>query len=740
MNSLLAFVTAHRSKFIVALVLAASGFLLLWQEPQKPLRVAVAKGGRMQEMSAVLESAANQAVMRGLVLDDVRVSILLDDIDYGFLYAYPLGLAEAQAWHKDGCNVDSCAQVTLYDFSKGGTIEVIVNIDKAEVIDLWVERDARPGASPYIIPRAMAAIAADRDMVALLGDVRSVEPMMVPMSTWMLEGECKENWCVDLTYAAPDGSGKILHALVNMEKEKVSRIFYTRGRLDRVFKRPAAQEANFNNGCHEQFGWSVCWQMTAHDGIDFFDATFEDELVFSSAKISQVEVFYPSWPGGYRDEIGYAASVPPYFGTHVRELDDGFEVSQLYTEFLRWPNCICCYRYEQVFRFHADGNFEPVFISHGPGCDDLSNYRPFWRIDLDIGEKAINEVWTWESDQWVQASEEFSKPLFEDQSPDGGLVYFTVAEAAYEWRPVATDPTGEDDGRLFVLRANEGEGDGPVPTGPANTFWPPGQWLDGESLASQDVVIWYIPVLHTKKDDPWWCMPDPEPDFSPCDAVSIMKRSGELVQPPTREATRTREVETEIRVEPVETPTTASTMTPRSVLGEDPITIIESSGCGSCHVIGMLGEPGKVGPDLTNIGILAAQRVPGLSAEEYIRQAITDPGAYIAVGCPNGPCLDGIMPQSYQESLSREQLEILVNYLVDQKIEVFEQADRSSTTPPPAIGQDLDLSPGDGEGSTEKEDAGNQAPTLIIVAALTVFLVILLVGLYKGIERRTGAD
>ena len=90
MNSLLAFMTAHRTKFFVVLVLAASGFLLLWQEPQKPLRVAVAKGGRMLEMSAILESAANQGALRGLVLDDVRVSILLDDKDYGFLYAYPL--------------------------------------------------------------------------------------------------------------------------------------------------------------------------------------------------------------------------------------------------------------------------------------------------------------------------------------------------------------------------------------------------------------------------------------------------------------------------------------------------------------------------------------------------------------------------------------------------------------------------------------------------------------------------
>jgi hypothetical protein len=738
MRSLSAFASAHRTKLFVVIVLAAAGFLLLWHEPQKPLQVAVAKGGRMQEMSAVLESAANQAALRGLVLDDQRVSDLLKNKDYGFLYAYPLGPAEVKAWREEGCAVDTCAQVTLYNFSDGGTIEVVVNVEKGEVIGLWEVPDARPGASPYIIPRAMAAIAADRDLQELFGDVRSVDPMMVPMSTWMLEGECKEDWCVDLTYASPDGSGKILHALVNMEKEKVARIFYTRGRPDRVFKRPAAQEANFNNGCHEQFGWNVCWQMTAHDGIDFFDATFDGEPVFSSAKISQVEVFYPSWPGGYRDEIGYASSVPPYFGTHVRELDDGFEVSQLYTEFLRWPNCVCCYRYEQIIRFHGNGSFEPIFISHGPGCDDLSNYRPFWRIDLEAGGETIDEVWRWEGDRWIQASEEFSTPLFEDRSPDGGLVYFTGPDGAYEWRPVATDPTEEDDGRMFVLRANEGEGDGPVPTGPADTFWPPGQWLDGESLDNEDVVIWYIPVLHTKKEDPWWCMPDPEPDFSPCDAVSLVLRTGALVQPPTREATRV--MEPEVPEEPTVITTVAPTMTPRSIIGDDAITIIESSGCGSCHVIGMLGEPGKVGPDLTNIGTTAAQRVPGMSAEEYIRQAITDPGAYIASGCPEGACLDGIMPRSYRDSLGSEQLDTLVNYLVDQKIDLLGRVDPPMPSPPPSIGQESISTQEVSEDAGGTEEGSGQTSTLIIVAALTVFLVILLAGLYVGIERRTDTD
>jgi hypothetical protein len=477
--------------------------------------------------------------------------------------------------------------------------------------------------------------------------------------------------------------------------------------------------------------------MTPHDGINFFDATFDDTPIFKSAKISQVEVFYPSWPGGYRDEIGYGASVPPYFGTHVMEFADGFEVSQLYTEFLRWPNCICCYRYEQIIRFYADGTFKPLFVSHGPGCDDLSNYRPFWRIDLELGDGTIEEVYTWDGSQWVEAESEFSISLFEQLAPDDGLVYFASTGGSYMWRPQATDPRGEDDGRLFVLRANEGEGDGPVPAGPADTFWPPGQWLDQESLNDQDLVVWYIPILKTKKGDPWWCMPDPEPDFSPCDAFSLVQPVGELIQPPTSEPVALPEVEATSDAQPVATAAPAPISTRRPVVGDDAISIIESSGCGSCHVIGLLGEARKVGPDLTNIGNTAGQRVPGMSAEEYIRQSILEPGAFIAPECPNSPCFTEVMPRTYRETLSDIQLDKLVAFLLEQKIDVRGQAQTTPGTLSLGVSSAANEATRMFElsGAEESDSSGRTRLTVVIV--LTLFLAILLLGLYLVIRYGT---
>ena len=86
------------------------------------------------------------------------------------------------------------------------------------------------------------------------------------------------------------------------------------------------------------------------------------------------------------------------------------------------------------------------------------------------------------------------------------------------------------------------------------------------------------------------------------------------------------------------------TATPRPIGGTTPEEIILNAGCGSCHKIGAIGEAHKVGPDLTYIGLTAAERVPDMSAEAYIRQSILEPNAYLAPECPNTSCLPGIMP------------------------------------------------------------------------------------------------
>jgi cytochrome c551/c552 len=87
--------------------------------------------------------------------------------------------------------------------------------------------------------------------------------------------------------------------------------------------------------------------------------------------------------------------------------------------------------------------------------------------------------------------------------------------------------------------------------------------------------------------------------------------------------------------------------------------IFVSAGCSACHSL----NPGDVlvGPSLSGIGQRAGAVVPGMSAEEYIRASILDPGAYVVDGFSGS-----LMPGNYDQVLSAEQLETLVKFLLGQ--------------------------------------------------------------------------
>ncbi len=100
-------------------------------------------------------------------------------------------------------------------------------------------------------------------------------------------------------------------------------------------------------------------------------------------------------------------------------------------------------------------------------------------------------------------------------------------------------------------------------------------------------------------------------------------------------------------------------------VADDPVTrgriVYDQNGCGACHAIPGVSE-GVVGPNLGRIGELAATRVDGLDAPEYIRQSIVNPNAYLVEGFA-----EGIMVQTYGDTLSTQQLDDLVAFLLEQK-------------------------------------------------------------------------
>ena len=86
-------------------------------------------------------------------------------------------------------------------------------------------------------------------------------------------------------------------------------------------------------------------------------------------------------------------------------------------------------------------------------------------------------------------------------------------------------------------------------------------------------------------------------------------------------------------------------------------SVFVSKGCVACHTIQEIPSArGNIGPNLSNLGREAPTMKPGMSAQDYIRESILTPGAFLVPGYQN------LMP-SFQGQFTPEQLDALIDYL-----------------------------------------------------------------------------
>jgi nitrite reductase (NO-forming)/hydroxylamine reductase len=101
------------------------------------------------------------------------------------------------------------------------------------------------------------------------------------------------------------------------------------------------------------------------------------------------------------------------------------------------------------------------------------------------------------------------------------------------------------------------------------------------------------------------------------------------------------------------------------------LSAFQKGSCTACHIIpGAPGAGSTLGPDLSEAGRLAAEYIASQdytgkaeTVEAYIREAIVNPAAFTTPKCPNGPCQADLMPASFGQTFSPEELQAIVNYL-----------------------------------------------------------------------------
>jgi cytochrome c oxidase subunit 2 len=86
------------------------------------------------------------------------------------------------------------------------------------------------------------------------------------------------------------------------------------------------------------------------------------------------------------------------------------------------------------------------------------------------------------------------------------------------------------------------------------------------------------------------------------------------------------------------------------------LAVFNKNGCSACHTFTAAKATGKVGPDLDHLKAEAA--TAGKPLEDFIRESIVTPDAYIAPGFAKG-----VMPGTFGQTISKSDLDALVAYL-----------------------------------------------------------------------------
>ena len=97
--------------------------------------------------------------------------------------------------------------------------------------------------------------------------------------------------------------------------------------------------------------------------------------------------------------------------------------------------------------------------------------------------------------------------------------------------------------------------------------------------------------------------------------------------------------------------------------------------CKACHTLSDLGFSAATCPDLSNIAAVAGQRIAdagytgaATDAEGYLREALAEPGVYIAPGDPTyGKVGGSLMPVNGGAVLSQGDIDLIVRYLLTLK-------------------------------------------------------------------------
>lgn len=528
--------------------------------------------GKFVAQSQPDEMTATQQAAQALAFASPEVQKLIEGHRYE-LFGVRQVLAGQFTEAASACATAVCQQVEIYLWDTDTAVTVLVNSDTNELLDVLELPGMHPGINQRLANRALEIATNDPQVIAALGYKPSGADM-APVDADMIDTVCDgDHLCVGPTFNIEE-KGLILWAIVDLTDERLVDIAYTEA------GESGTTEFFTPDGCPapgsvDRDGWTLDYATTGTDGLNVYNVEFNEKEVATSIKLVEWHVAYPTF--GYRDSTGCGGGgggfpIYPFGETEVRDLQDGdsnvigFEVVQDF-RMSNW-GAYCNYRYEQHLQFFQDGSFRVVGGAFGQGCGTVSTYRPVTRIDIAVDGDANDSFSRWDgTKKWQQLNiENYLTPYTE--AGHGPHLITTTNGISTSWR---VDDTVTGAG--YYIQQDVGQFDGEAGRG-AEPFWyvtlhksaegdtdlgvigsccnenheqGPEQYIDGEDVGSENIVLWYVSQMDTVFADPdyycWTNSGDPNPDTYPCFAGPLFVPTGNGGIPPVASFTHNGPIE-----------------------------------------------------------------------------------------------------------------------------------------------------------------------------------------------------
>lgn len=477
--------------------------------------------------------AQNLAVMAEPVLHYVRDPATGQPLRAEVFGVDPVSGDEAGAGHPD-CPASDCYRVAIYDWARNATVSVWVDVPKQRIVAVRRLVDSSPELPEHLVQRAIALAQADsrvQEALAAAGQ-RNAAPGMAQVRTSLNRTACElsRHLCVAPTFELGD---KALWAIVDLTDEQVVGVQWTDlGDFDADLPTESnlVKHTIYRDYCRGPVSlkrglWQLDYQLTASDGLRISSVFFNGQPLLKDVRLVDYHVSYSNKAGfGYNDAIGcplfssaaVAAFSPPAIRTlattsqpntqppapaNPPDSASGFEIVQDFRHPL-WPKP-CNYRYQQRYRFYANGDFSIEAANLGRGCGAHAVYRFLFRIQpADVPgqqwlkqESAAGMVYRPVKQEYWQAW-----PATPQHATDTPPWRWQTAAFQYGLEPVF-DPMEDARAYVYLVRHHAAEGDSNMPTlgaccnldhrqGPESLIDSP-----PESIVDGRWVLWYVPVI-----------------------------------------------------------------------------------------------------------------------------------------------------------------------------------------------------------------------------------------------------